>query len=282
MSTYHRPSSLAEALDIRASGDVAVIAGGTDLYPARVARAAWGDPVCGDTLDITALAELRGIDATRDGWRIGALVTWSQLARHAALPPLFDGLRAAAREVGGAQVQNRATLVGNICTASPAGDGVPNLLALEASVELASPRGRRLLALLAFLTGYRSTALQRDELVTALHVPRLSGARSGFVKLGARRYLVISIAMVAGVVATDAAGRITAARLAVGACSAVAQRLHGLEAALEGVPLRDAARLPRPQHVDALSPIDDIRASAAYRRDAALVLLRDLLGGLAG
>ncbi len=282
MSTYHRPSSLAEALDIRASGDVAVIAGGTDLYPARVARAAWGDPVCGDTLDITALAELRGIDATRDGWRIGALVTWSQLARHAALPPLFDGLRAAAREVGGAQVQNRATLVGNICTASPAGDGVPNLLALEASVELASPRGRRLLALLAFLTGYRSTALQRDELVTALHVPRLSGARSGFVKLGARRYLVISIAMVAGVVATDAAGRITAARLAVGACSAIAQRLHGLEAALEGVPLRDAARLPRPQHVDALSPIDDIRASAAYRRDAALVLLRDLLGGLAG
>ena len=281
MTAYHRPRSLEEAVAIRAAGPVAVIAGGTDIYPSRAARAAWGDPTHADVLDITAIPGLDSVEETAGGWRIGPLVTWSRIARDTALPPIFDGLRAAAREVGGVQVQNRGTVVGNLCTASPAGDGIPNLLALDAQVELASRTGRRVLPLAQFLTGYRATALRPEELVTALLVPRLDGARGGFAKLGARRYLVISIAMAAGVVATDTAGRVTAARVAVGACSAVAQRLPALEAALEGVRLAEAARVPSAAHLAALSPIDDIRASAAYRRDAALTLLRDLLEGLA-
>lgn len=280
MIAYHRPRSLEEALAIRAGQDVAVIAGGTDIYPARTARAAWGDPTHKDVLDITALPGLDQIEESAEGWRIGCLATWSAL-RRTKLPPLFDGLKAAAREVGGAQVQNRGTLVGNLCTASPAGDGIPNLLALDASLELAGAQGRRVVMLRDFLTGYRATALRRDELVTAILVPRLDGARSRFEKLGARRYLVISITMAAGVVATDAEGRITTARLALGACSAVAQRLPRLEAALAGVKLRDAAEVPVAAHLEVLAPIDDIRASAAYRRDAALTLLRDLLRGVA-
>jgi N-methylhydantoinase B len=278
MIAYHRPRSLEEALAIRSAQDVAVIAGGTDIYPAAAGRRAWGDPTHKDVLDITAIPGLDRIEETAAGWRIGCLVTWSALAR-AALPPLFDGLKAAAREVGGVQVQNRGTVVGNLITASPAGDGIPNLLALDAEVEIAGPQPRRL-PLREFLIGYRATALGAAEIVVALHVPRLNGARSGFVKLGARRYLVISIAMAAGVVAAED-GRITAARLAVGAWSAVAQRLPALEGALVGVALRDAAQVPEPAHLAALSPIDDIRASAAYRRDAALTLLRDLLRGLA-
>jgi N-methylhydantoinase B len=279
MIAYHRPRSVADALAIRASQDVAVIAGGTDIYPAHTARRAWGDPTHKDILDITAIPGLDRIERTDAGWRIGCLVTWSRLAR-TDLPPLFDGLKAAAKEVGGVQVQNRGTLVGNLVTASPAGDGIPNLLALDASVEIAgsSPRTAKLRD---FLTGYRATALRPDEIIVALRIPDLPGARGGFVKLGARRYLVISIAMAAGVVATDAAGRITEARLAVGACSAVAQRLPALEAVLAGVPLRDAADVPKPAHLEALSPIDDIRASAFYRREAALTLLRDLLRSLA-
>ncbi|MFM2148322.1 MAG: hypothetical protein RLZZ187_628 [Pseudomonadota bacterium] len=280
MTAYLRPRSLEEAVAIRAARDVAVIAGGTDIYPAQTARRAWGEPTHKDVLDITAIPGLRTIEETAAGWRIGCLVTWSALAE-APLPALFDGLKRAARDVGGRQVQNRATLVGNLCTASPAGDGIPNLLALDASVEVAGPQGRRVVPLPDFLTGYRATALHAEEIVTALHVPRLDGARSGFEKLGARRYLVISIAMAAGVVATDAAGRITCARIAVGACSAVAQRLPGLEAALRGVPLAEAAQVPQSAHLAALSPIDDVRASAAYRREAALTLLRDLLRGLA-
>ncbi len=279
MIAYHRPRSLADALAIRAAHDVAVIAGGTDVYPAHTARRAWGDPTHKDVLDITAIPGLDAIERTSTGWRVGCLVTWAAL-RRAALPPIFDGLKEAAREVGGAQVQNRGTLVGNVVTASPAGDGIPNLLALDASVELAGA-SPRIVPLRDFLTGYRATALQGDEIIIALHVPDLPGARGAFRKLGARRYLVISIAMAAGVVATDEAGRITQARRALGACSAVAHRLPALEAALSGVALREAADIPQRAHLAALTPIDDIRASAAYRREAALTLLRDLLRGLA-
>jgi len=276
MTAYHRPTTLQDALAIRAGADVAVLAGGTDVFPARTARAAWGDPTHKDVLDISALPGLRGIEETDEGWRIGCLVTWSALTR-AVLPPLFDGLKAAAREVGGMQVQNRGTIIGNLVTASPAGDGIPNLLVLDAAVEIAGPRDTRRLSVVDFLTGYRATALATDELVTALHVPRLAGAQGSFCKLGARQYLVISIAMAAGVIATDAAGRITKARIALGACSAVAQRLPGLEAALVGADRRQAAQMVQPHHLELLTPIDDIRASAAYRREAALVLLRDLL-----
>jgi N-methylhydantoinase B len=275
MIAYRRPHTLADALAIRAEHDVAVIAGATDIYPAYVARRAWGDPTHKDLLDITAIPGLGGIEETAEGWRIGCLVTWSQLIA-APLPPLFDGLKAAAKEVGGVQVQNRGTIVGNLCTASPAGDGIPNLLALDAAVEIAGT-ARRILPVREFLTGYRATALRPDEIVVALHVPRLDQARGRFAKLGARRYLVISIAMAGGVIATGEDGRIADARLAIGACSAVAQRLLALEAALRGVALTDAPDVPQPRHVEALAPIDDVRASAPYRRDAALVLLRDLL-----
>jgi xanthine dehydrogenase small subunit len=279
MIAYHRPRSIEEAIAIRSRHDVAVIAGGTDIYPAHAARRAWGEPTHRDVLDITAIAGLDRIEEDATGWRIGCRVTWSAL-RRAALPALFDGLRAAAREVGGAQIQNRGTLVGNVVTASPAGDGIPNLLALDAEIEIAGPAPRSV-ALADFLTGYRATALRPDEIIVAIRIPRLEAARSRFEKLGARRYLVISIAMAAGVVATDAAGRITEARIAIGACSAVAQRLPALEVALRGSALRDAAAVPEAAHLDALAPIDDVRASASYRREAALTLLRDLLRGLA-
>ena len=200
----------------------------------------------------------------------------------AALPPLFDGLKLAARDVGGVQIQNRGTLAGNICTASPAGGGAPNLLALDAGIELASRAGRRVVPMSEFIDGYRHTQCRADEIVTAILVPKGGErARGNFLKLGARRYLVISIVMVAGVVETDAAGRIKLARLAVGSCSAVPQRLQRLEASLAGKPIADAAGLVGATHLDGLAPIDDIRGSTAYRREAALSLTRDLLRDLA-
>ena len=111
-----------------------VLAGGTDFYPARVGRA-----IGEDVLDIGGIAILRGISADRAGWRLGATTTWSELIE-ADLPPLFDGLKQAAREVGGRQIQNAGTLAGNLCNASPAADGVPCLLALDAEIEIAGPR----------------------------------------------------------------------------------------------------------------------------------------------
>jgi xanthine dehydrogenase small subunit len=277
---YHRPTTLDQALAIRAAHDVEVLAGGTDVYPAKAARAGWGDMRHKDILDISALPDLHGI-REGEGWRIGALTTWTDLLC-ADVPALFDGLKLAAREVGGVQIQNRGTLAGNICTASPAGDGMPNLLALDAQVELASLEGRRRVSAAAFIDGYRHTMCRRDEIVTAILVPKpRRSARSHFLKLGARKYLVISIVMVAVVVEMDAACRIGDARLAIGACSAVPQRLPALEAALAGQPIGAAADLVQASHFAHLTPIDDIRGSAAYRRHAALALTHDLLRDLA-
>lgn len=276
---YFRPTTLREALAIRGGEDVAIIAGGTDIYPAYAARRAWGDPVHKDVLDLSRIAELRGIEDCGDRVRIGALATWTDLVRAGWLPPSFDGLKDAARRVGGAQVQNRGTVVGNACTASPAGDGVPNLLALDAVFEIAGSLPA-LLPAHAFFTGYRATACGPRDIVTGVLVPN-AGGRGGFAKLGARRYLVISIAMVAAVVEADDAGRVLSARVAVGACSPVARRLPALEADLVGVPLAEAARLVSPRHLSGLDPIDDVRAGAAYRLAAARTLVADCLDGLA-
>jgi N-methylhydantoinase B len=187
-------------------------------------------------------------------------------------------------QVGGRQIQNRATLAGNLVNASPAADSVPPLLALDASVEIASAAGRRSLPLQAFIRGNRRTALGEDELVTAIRVPApRPSARSLFLKLGARSYLVISIASVALLLDADPSGIIEDVRIAVGACSEVPARLEALEAELRGQRLGDALlRGVATSARSALSPIDDVRASAAYRREAAGILVRRALSQLAG
>ncbi len=273
MASYLRPTELDDALRALGAGPRVVLAGGTDYFPARVGR-----PAVDDVLDITAIDALKRIVADAEGWRIPALCTWSQLIA-ADLPPLFDGLKQAAREVGGVQIQNAGTLCGNLCNASPAADGTPNLLALDAAIELASLRGKRRVAVADFVRGNRQTARATDELVTAIHVPRPSGeARGAFLKLGARRYLVISIVMVAGFIAI-AAGRVAAARIAVGACAPVPRRLPLLEARLIGRPAdRHLADQIMPGDLaTALAPIDDVRGTASYRMDAAVTLVRRLL-----
>ncbi|MGI3168205.1 FAD binding domain-containing protein [Pseudooceanicola sp. C21-150M6] len=270
--TLHRPTTLEDALGLIGEGAV-VLGGGTDVYPAL------RDGVPPATMvDVTRIDGLRGVSRVGAGWRIGAATTWTDILR-ADLPPAFDGLKLAAREVGSVQIQNAGTVAGNICNASPAADGVPALLVLGAEVELAGPSGVRQLALSEFILGPRRTALEPGELVVALHVPNVAG-RGGFLKLGARKYLVISIAMVAVVVELDA-GLITGAKIAVGACSPVALRLPGLEAALKGAAPDAIAGVVAATDLPGLSPIDDVRASAAYRQDAVRTLItRTLLQAL--
>lgn len=276
MPAYARPTRLEEALRLVASGGPRVLAGGTDYYPGRV-----GKPLNEDVVDLTALRELRGVAEHADHWRIGATTTWSDLGS-AKLPPWFRALQLAAREVGGQQIQNAGTVAGNLCNASPAADGVPPLMALDASVELASVDGRRSVPLQQFIIGPRQTVLAPNELLCAIRVPKpRHRALSGFLKLGARKYLVISIAMVAAMV-EHASGVVRSARVAVGACSPVAHRLTLLERALVGRALgADLAAALRPEHLAPLAPIDDARASAEYRREAAHVLLTRVLRELA-
>ncbi|HET9069944.1 MAG TPA: FAD binding domain-containing protein, partial [Amaricoccus sp.] len=160
---------------------------------------------------------------------------------------------------------------------SPAADGVPPLLALDAEVELASAAGRRSLPLAAFLRDVRATERRPDEILTAVRIPgsALAG-RSAFLKLGARAHLVISIAMVAARIVVED-GRIAAAALAVGACGPVATRLPAIEARLAGA-RADAVRIDPEEVAAALRPIDDVRATAAYRAEAAAELLRRAIG----
>ena len=275
--------SVDDALDALADG-ARVLAGGTDFFPGLGDR-----PADFPIVDVTRADGLRGVTRAGTGWRIGAATTWTDLIR-APLPPAFDGLKAAAREVGSVQIQNTATLAGNLCNASPAADGVPCLLALDATVEIASRSGRRSVPLSAFITGVRRTALESGELLTAIHIPPLpDGAQSAFLKLGSRRYLVISIAMGSAVIVPsgaegccgdgNGAGTVAEARIALGACSAVAQRLTALEDALVGTPLDRMADVVDPAHIAPLSPIDDVRGTARYRRDAAVTMLRRILTG---
>ncbi len=280
---YVRPRTIADATAALADmlSDMAnplLVNGGTDVFPAHAGR-----PLDRPVVDLSAVSGLSGIETGAESIRIGAGTTWSDIFR-APLPLAFDGLKAAAREVGSIQIQNRGTIGGNLCNASPAADGVPPLLTLEARVEIASRGGTRELPLEDFITGYRSTALKPGEILAAVIVPKPSfTACSAFAKLGARRYLVISILMAAAVVERDRSGTIVKARVAVGAASPVARRLKRLERDLAGLPVSvRPSSLLTPQHVAELSPIDDVRATARYRLDAALAILGEVLDRAGG
>lgn len=278
LSLYLRPKTLDEAMALLASPGGQVLAGGTDFYPALGERLPRGQVV-----DITAVEELRGISVNAEHVRIGGLTTWTDVIR-TPLPRCFDALKGAAREVGSIQIQNRGTVAGNLCNASPAADGVPPLLVLDAEVKLVSAAGRRTMPLAEFIAGNRKTERRADEILSAVLVPRrIDSGASAFLKLGARRYLVISISMVAAVVQADEAGRVAEARVAVGSCSARAQRLSALERDLVGVEARPGiGEAIRPEHLATLSPIDDVRATAEYRRDASLTLVRRALEACVG
>ena len=274
MTAYARPADLETALALLSDGARRVLAGGTDLYPGA------GAELDGPVLDITALPALKGITLNQ-GLRIGAATTWAEIAA-ADLPPALQGLQQAARQIGARQVQNVGSIGGNLCNASPAADGVPPLLTLDAEVELCTRDATRTLPLDKFILGPRKTALAPGEILVAVHVPATALAgRGAFLKLGARAYLVISIAMASARVVVSQ-GIVTDAAIAVGAASPVARRLTHLERALIGAPVGTLADQVTAETIStALDPIDDVRATAGYRAEAATELVQRLLRGLA-
>jgi CO/xanthine dehydrogenase FAD-binding subunit len=246
-----------------------LLSGGTDLFPPLSDR-----PLTGPVIDISALREIAGIRHTDSHVIIGGRTSWTEIVK-SPLSRGFDGLKAAAREVGSVQIQNQGTIAGNICNASPAADGVAALMALDAEVTLASRNASRSLPLTDFVLGNRKTLRHPDEILTSVQIPRrLENAASSFLKLGSRRYLVISIVMVAANLVTDSQGMIREALICVGSCSPKALRLTELERALVGLAARKnvLSTVLRDEHFQ-LSPIDDVRGTAAYRRDAARTLV---------
>ncbi len=276
---FKTPHSVAEACRLLAQTGGRPIAGGTDVIPQMRAGRFRVDAL----IDLSRLEELSAIERIDGQIAVGALATYAALRdspllrAHAPLLAQVSGL------IGGAQTQNRGTLGGNIANASPAGDTLPVLLALEATVDLVGVAGQRSLPLAGFLRGPGQTALARDEIIRRVRfAPLPDGARSLFLRLGNRRGMVISVAAAAFVLELDGDGRARQARLALGAVAPTAIRCPAAEAILLGrrpdAPLIEAAAAAA---AAACRPIDDVRASAAYRRHIVGVLARRGLTRLA-
>jgi CO/xanthine dehydrogenase FAD-binding subunit len=274
------PSTLDEALDaLGEHPDALVLAGGTDLMVEinESHRRLAGDEV---VVSVTRVPELRAwsLDPATATVRLGAGVTYAELARP-PLATLLAALGQAARTVGSPQIRNAATIGGNLATCSPAGDGLPVLAALDAMVELAGPDGARRLPVLDFMTGVKRTARRPGELITAVTVPVLDGWQ-GYAKVGVRNAMVIAIAGVC--LAVDRPSR--SVRIALGSVAPTIVRAPAAEAEASGhvgwaaATVGDAtvARFGE-LAAEAARPIDDHRASAAYRRRAVEVLACRLL-----
>ena len=267
---YYRPDNLEEAIIALNSQKLKIAAGCTDLFPATQ-REFLGDNI----LDISGIKSIKGIAVENDFRRIGAMTTWSDLER-ASLPPCYEMLKQCSKQVGSIQIQNSGTIGGNLCNASPAADGVPCLLSLNASIELSSKSHSRTLKLENFINGSRDTEIKDNEILTSILIPlKNEKGFSAFAKLGARKYLVISIAMVACRLEVEN-NIITDVAITIGSCSAVAKRLNSLETLLIGRSINSdlVNEIYKFKFSDFISPIDDIRGTGSYRNEAAKVLVK--------
>jgi CO/xanthine dehydrogenase FAD-binding subunit len=261
-----------EALALRAEHpNATVLAGGTDI----MVFIEGGSLQLDEVLNLWSCDELRSIEKTSDGIRIGALNTWTDIRHDERLP---DALRECARTVGAEQIQNRGTVGGNIVNASPAGDSLPLWLALDAVLEVASVRGTRMVPASEFWTGYRTTALAADELLLAVHIGIYDTDRITYRKVGTRMAQAISKVVLGGRLQVQE-GRVTHARLALGSVGPVPLRLPSVEAALLGQPIHSSAADAVAQDI---TPIDDIRSTADYRRTVATRIVRSWLKREAG
>jgi xanthine dehydrogenase small subunit len=254
-----RPRSLDEALGLlRTAGPVMPLAGCTDVY----VTLNFGTQPARRFLDLWGLDELRGIDVVDGGVRIGALATHTDLVRSPEVKARLPMLVAAAREVGGIQIQNRGTLAGNVANASPAGDTLPVLAAADAVIVLRSLDGERRVPINGFYTGYRAMVMRPDELIVAIEIPPVEGAQ-WFRKVGTRAAQAISKVVMAAV-------RGPRPRIALGSVAPTVVRLTRTEEALAaGASITEAQRVL----MDEVHPIDDVRSTADYRRRVCANLL---------
>ena len=252
--------------------DATLLAGGTDIL-VRLRDALVWPPL----LDLTQIEELRGIDLHGGRVRIGALATYTQIETNASVCEHAGVLAQAARLVGSPQIRNRGTIGGNLANASPAGDTLPALFVLEATLDLVSATGTRRVPIATFFTGPGKTLLQPQELIAGVTFAPVPGARGVFLRLGQRRALAISKVSLA-LLLTARAGRIADLRIALGAVAPTVIRAPRTEAALRGAALAhpplDSARAAVQEEA---VPITDIRSEKDYRREMCAVLLERAL-----
>jgi carbon-monoxide dehydrogenase medium subunit len=274
---YHAPGSWDEAVALmnEYGPDARPLAGGTDLM-IQLER---GQIAPGHVISLTRIPRWDAL-TVNGGLTLGAGTTYRQLEKTPALYRQHTALIDAARQIGGVQVRNVATVAGNFCNASPAADAVLPLLAMDAVLTLYGPRGERSVPAADFITGPNRTVLAEGELLREIHVPALPERTAAvFLKAGRRRAMEISIVAAAVRLTLAPGGDVCqTARIAVGAVSPVPLRVRDAEALLQGQRLtpdliREAARLA----VQASAPISDVRASADYRRHLTGVMVRQAL-----
>jgi xanthine dehydrogenase small subunit len=257
---YIRPRNLADAVQIyRRTPGCRPLAGGTDLMVMLHARTVRPEPEA--LLDLWSLSELKGVRRAGDMLEIAAAEPYTGIIASPDVQQNLPALAAAARTIGAAQIQNRGTLGGNLANASPAGDTLPVLLAYDAVVVT----DRRSIAIDTFFTGYRKTALQSDELITAVRFPL--GRQVAFRKVGTRAAQAISKIVMA------VSRRPGGARIAIGSVAEVPLRARRAEAALERNDIEGAIAAV----AEDIRPIDDVRSTAAYRHAVTQNVLRELL-----
>lgn len=280
-STYVAPTSVEQALELLAAdGESRVIAGGTDLMIEMSRRA------CGEVetlIDITRIDGLSEIFLDGGRLHLGPLVTHNQCVNSPLVVEHGLALAQACLEVGAPALRNRATVVGNLVTASPANDTISALVALGANVTLASVRGSRVVELGDFYLGARKTVLASDELVTGISFPvRRTRSRSMFVKLGLRQAQAISVVHLGVRCDFNQDESVADVAIALGSVAPTIVRATEAEALLVGLPLSDEAIAAAAKRAGAsVEPIDDIRASAAYRSQVVEVMVRRCLSAIA-
>jgi xanthine dehydrogenase iron-sulfur cluster and FAD-binding subunit A len=269
-----RPTSLEDAVALlQRYPQSRPVAGATDVTVELHRRSAAG----AELLDLTAISGLRAIDVRADELEIGALTTHADVLAEPAVAMLVPALALAAAEIGAPQIRNRATLVGNLVTASPANDTITPLIALDAELIIVGPQGERSVKLQDFYRGIRRTILQPAELVRAVRIP-LCRPISTFLKLGLRGAQAISVVNVAIAWRFDELGRITLPRIALGAVAATIIRAEAAEQLLDGhMPADISVALVAAAAAAAGQPIDDLRAPARYRRAALQALTQRAL-----
>ena len=268
----HRPTSLGEALKLLASlENVKPIAGGTDLLPLMRDRAIAVDEI----VDIQGLHELKGITIEDGTLRIGALTTLTEILESPLVAEKATVLKEAVSHIGSVQTRNQGTLAGNLCNASPAADTPPALMVLGAHVRISSASRGRKVPVEELFAGPKRNSLGKDELVTEILIPeRPPGSGAAFEKLGRRRGITLAVVNAAAYIAMDRK-KCVDARIALGAIAATPIRLPGVEAIYIGKELTPEAIEESSRACYALvSPVDDVRASAEYRREMACVLVK--------
>jgi CO/xanthine dehydrogenase FAD-binding subunit len=247
-----------------------IIAGGTDLIP--YLRQNPNPPEI--IIDISRMREIRYIREQNRTVHIGALTSFHDIQKSRILDESAAGLVQAVSQIGSPMIRTRGTLGGNLANASPAADSLPALLILDASVTLDSQNGQRTLKLSDFIVNPGKTSIKPDEILSDISfVKPPSSWASSFEKIGSRRGMNIAIVNTAAMVGLDHDGRICGVRLSIGAVAPTALRCHRTEQALLGnIPSDQLWQSVSSLILDEIAPIDDVRASAEYRRKAAVIL----------